>query len=245
MSAVLIHLTVNCLNKMGRPKKHLEIPVLTDADYVAFWEQVDIRGDDECWLWTGLVNRARMSYGKAKVGNRYYTAHRVAWRSFNEAPVPAGKLIAHRCDTPLCCNPSHLFVATHAENIHDMFLKHRNADLKGSKHPNAKLDEAKVAYIRRVSKSVPARVLAAQFGVTPSLVNMVITRTIWKHVDGVGTAYRARGEAHPRARLTEDDVRSIRAAYETTTAKVLGEKYRISPGTVCAIVARKIWACVS
>lgn len=230
---------------MGHPKKHLAIPALTDADYAAFWGQVDIRNDDECWLWTGTVKTARMSYGAAMVGGKCYTAHRVAWRSFNGAPVPDGKLIAHSCDAPLCCNPAHLFVATHAENIRDMFQKQRNADLKGSNNGNAKLNEAAVAEIRSIYSrgDVPARVLAARFGVSTSLVRMVISNAVWTHVEHSNNIkYRAIGAAHPRAKLTEEEVRNIRAEYETETARALGEKYGISAGTVSAIVARKIWA---
>jgi hypothetical protein len=54
-----------------------------------------------------------------------------------------------------------------------------------------------------------------------------------------------KGEAHPRARLTEQDVRQIRAEYvghsPTHGAAALAAKYGTSPGYIGNIVAGKSW----
>ena len=52
--------------------------------------------------------------------------HRVA---YEEAfgPIAEGLYVLHRCDTPLCVRPDHLFVGTQGDNIHDMWTKGRSA----------------------------------------------------------------------------------------------------------------------
>lgn len=52
-----------------------------------------------------------------------------------------------------------------------------------------------------------------------------------------------RGESHPAAKLTEEDVRSIRAEYKATkpALRVLGEKYGVSLQTIFRIIKRQNW----
>lgn len=54
---------------------------------------------------------------------------------------------------------------------------------------------------------------------------------------------RMKGEKHPLARLTEEDVRTIRAEYVPyrVTCKMLAQRYGIHPQHVSAIVRRKFW----
>lgn len=38
-------------------------------------------------------------------------------------PVPKGMGVLHRCDQPLCIEPTHLFLGTQQDNISDMMSK--------------------------------------------------------------------------------------------------------------------------
>ena len=53
------------------------------------------------------------------------STHRVTWIALN-GPVPEGLFVCHRCDNPPCCEISHLFLATNAENMADMAAKGRS-----------------------------------------------------------------------------------------------------------------------
>lgn len=54
----------------------------------------------DCWEYQG--------------GERY--AYRVVWQAL-VGPLPDGREIDHLCRNPRCCNPDHLRVVTHRENM--------------------------------------------------------------------------------------------------------------------------------
>lgn len=60
-------------------------------------------------------------------------AHRLAYQ-LERGPIAKGLHVLHRCDTPNCCNPRHLFLGKAAENMRDMARKDR-----GTKTPERPL----------------------------------------------------------------------------------------------------------
>lgn len=85
-----------------------------------------------CWLWTAGVGIG--GYGRLWCGaglTRY--AHRFSYE-LAFGPVPSGMFVCHRCDTPACVNPDHLFLGTHRDNMRDMQQKGRvqNAWTRGT-----------------------------------------------------------------------------------------------------------------
>lgn len=77
---------------------------------------------DGCWLWTGLADQH--GYGRIHFEGRVTRAHRVSWM-IHEGPIPEGQKVLHRCDTPACVRPDHLFLGTQADNMADMNAKGR------------------------------------------------------------------------------------------------------------------------
>jgi hypothetical protein len=92
-----------------------------------FWDRVDVRGEDDCWLWLrGRQSQGYGAIGRKRAGKRIvFYAHRLAYEFVHE-PIPAGHDVCHRCDNPPCCNPAHLFVGTRSENMRDAVTKGRH-----------------------------------------------------------------------------------------------------------------------
>lgn len=80
-----------------------------------------------CWIWTGTVNER--GYGRVYSGGRMWIAHRLSWTQVN-GPIPAHMFVCHRCDTPSCVNPDHLFLGSPRDNVIDMAAKGRHREQK-------------------------------------------------------------------------------------------------------------------
>jgi hypothetical protein len=84
-----------------------------------------------CWLWSAGMSGE--GYGILRFGTPK-KAHRVAYNAFI-GEIPGRLFVCHRCDTPLCVNPDHLFLGTAADNAQDMVRKGRNgAQMKRHTH---------------------------------------------------------------------------------------------------------------
>jgi excisionase family DNA binding protein len=80
-------------------------------------------GPDACWPWMGT--RGYSGYGVVGrfAGHRNRRAHRVAW--FLEHGDLGSLHVLHQCDNPPCCNPTHMRIGTHQDNIADAKAKGR------------------------------------------------------------------------------------------------------------------------
>lgn len=150
-----------------------------------FWSKVDVLGPDDCWEWNASLSSN--GYGVLKVDGVTTNAQRISWElHFGTIPTDGhGNTlhVLHRCDNRRCCNPRHLFLGTHKQNMLDRNQKQRQARQVGRANPSTKLTTEKVLEIRATAKEGTQRKqIAESYGVSLSLVEKIISRAVWKHV---------------------------------------------------------------
>ncbi len=123
-----------------------------------------------CILWTGSTVGG---YGQIKFFNSNQLVHRVVYQT-TIGPIPEGIDVLHKCDTPACCNPEHLFLGDHAENMRDKAIKGRQI---------AKLTPPQVIDIKRaIASGVSCNSLSIRYGVSPHTISDIKHGITWKHV---------------------------------------------------------------
>lgn len=158
----------------------------------AFWSRVNTQPTARgCWLWTGHPNK-KSGYGQLAIGGVHYLAHRLAYE-LERGPIPDGLQVRHCCDVRLCCNPAHLLLGTHKDNMDDRAARGRTATgertlarknperlARGEKHGMTSLTAGDVLAIRGSTLSQTA--LARKYGITQAAISSIILRRTWRHI---------------------------------------------------------------
>lgn len=154
-------------------KYYAELPTV-------FWQRVDnSSGPDNCWPYLGA--KRSNGYGRLRVRGRYELAHRMAYK-FKFGVEPGRLVVMHKCDNPPCCNPRHLVLGTHSDNMADKTAKGRQTMHR------AKLTRAQVSEIlARLQDGDLGSTLANQYGVSQTAISRIKVGRTW-------AALRARGE---------------------------------------------------
>jgi len=152
-----------------------------------FIKKLSLDYDTGCWNWTGYLNGG---YGAFCIGgpirtNRVRKAHRVAWEIYN-GEIPDGMCVCHHCDNPKCCNPNHLWLGTHKQNMEDMKSKGRlkyNPAKSGELHHNNKFAEMDITSMREMyAKGYTQDEIATIFNTSQPVVSAIVNHKRWKHL---------------------------------------------------------------
>ena len=147
-----------------------------------FWERVAAPDDRGCRLWLGPTNRDG-GYGVVSNGRRDQVyAHRLVWILAYGEPPADRPWVLHRCDNPPCCELTHLFIGTAADNNADMAAKMRNrvphSAATGERNPAAKITDAQrdeIVYRYRAG-GIRQVDLAAEYGITQGQISHIIRK---------------------------------------------------------------------
>ena len=112
------------------------------------------------------------------MGKRMY-AHRASFIAFN-GPLAEGMFACHRCDTPCCVNPDHLFAGAPIDNSRDAVAKGRHPH--GEKNGTHKLTASDVLSIRSLLGAFSDAELGRRFKVSTTSVRSIRIGRTWKQL---------------------------------------------------------------
>lgn len=162
-----------------------------------FWSYV--LKTDTCWLWQGGLGSR--GYGAFSLNStQQVRAHRLSYELTYGMILP-GLLCLHRCDTPACVRPDHLFLGTSRDNALDMYSKKRSGfhvhpesyasdvrnktnNPRGEQHHSTTLTEIQVREIRALyaTGTFSQKQIAAMFGIGQATVARIVNRQSWQHI---------------------------------------------------------------
>jgi hypothetical protein len=153
-----------------------------------FWSKVIVDPDrpDACWRWSAATTG--FGYGILRTSRpnpRNAKAHRVSWElHFGE--IPEGMMVLHRCDTPTCTNPRHLFLGRGADNVRDMVRKGR--------HWNQGLTTERAYVVKYLLRNTTLRAaaIAEMFRIGLTTLWMLNVGRAYRHVVLEGATYPLR-----------------------------------------------------
>lgn len=151
-----------------------------------------------CWLWS--TNLTKGGYGRVSLGGRKTAiyAHRAAYMAY-VGPLQDHDVVCHRCDTPACCNPSHLFVGSQTDNMQDAYRK-------GRLNPIGDCNRIKAAVVAEVKAGLLAgaegQALAKIHGISVATVSAIKNGRRWQDVQPKPDAFTDLLKAPDRQRVS-------------------------------------------
>jgi hypothetical protein len=152
--------------------------MFTEKQISIFQSHVDKSNLVGCWNWTASVDR--YGYGKVKIAGVVYISHRIAFEiSFGD--FDKSMHVLHSCDNPKCCNPAHLHLGTHSQNMKEMNSRGRNSYGKGITRKRNKINKQVANQIRIDFKTgVSKHFLAKKYSLSCIHIRSIINMQCWK-----------------------------------------------------------------
>ena len=139
-----------------------------------FWKMISQNKVSGCWNWIGLLSGT--GYGRFRKDRRHWSAHRFVSKILTGEDTDLE--VCHTCDNPKCCNPSHLFLGTHGDNMRDCVSKGRLNAAAGENHTRSKLTWSDVLKIRKAKGTI--REIGKRFGIFHTHIGAIRRGEKWK-----------------------------------------------------------------
>lgn len=145
-----------------------------------FYSWLEPNGD--CLEWSGGKHRQGYGLTFCPTFKKMVTTHRMAYE-LEFGDIPKDMHVLHKCDNPPCCNPEHLFLGTHQDNMDDMRQKGRKTGAI-RKFKSTQLTEEQVLEIRRLYETGEYKMteLGKMFNTSQGNIGHIIKRDRWKHI---------------------------------------------------------------
>jgi len=152
---------------------------MTSSDINRFWQKVDKKTDVDCWNWMAFVDKH--GYPRLNINGKIEKAHQIS-ALLHIGPRLPNMCVCHTCDNRKCVNPRHLFYATQARNLEDMYNKGRNRQPKGTKAARSKLTLKQVDDLKQeyANGKISSRKLGLKYDLTHSAVLKIIKGITYK-----------------------------------------------------------------
>jgi hypothetical protein len=168
-----------CAQMASRGKEKLSLRISHKSLEEKFWSKVNIKKEDECWIWIGAKEISGYGYLK-NTRTTSIKAHRLSYE-LHYGEIPDGLQVCHTCDNPACVNPKHLFLGTIADNMADRDKKGRQYDRRGIKNGRAKLSLENVEEIRKLrNEGWTQQSLADRFNISQNAISKVTRYKTYK-----------------------------------------------------------------
>lgn len=142
-----------------------------------FAESYEAVTETGCWLWTGTM--LATGYGSFWNGKKNVRAHRYSYEHAI-GNIPRRAVVCHKCDTPSCVNPDHLFVGRQSDNLQDCVAKGRKEVRQQSMLYRGVMTDGKANAIREArAAGLSNDEIAKQHGVSPGYCSQVARGLKW------------------------------------------------------------------
>jgi hypothetical protein len=154
--------------------------LLNTPERVTTFLETAVDKTGNCWLWRG--RRSGNGYGQIGIARKSHLAHRFMWQLL-KGPIPPGLHVLHKCDTPACVNPDHLFLGTAKDNSDDKWAKGRDGTVRGELAGMSKLTDNLVRWIHYLRSLGATQLRIGEIvGCSTRNVGSVLAGITWRHV---------------------------------------------------------------
>lgn len=176
---------------MSRLKALLTVDEITD--------RCEMEPNSGCWLWCGAVNSLGYPFvvRRREGRRRHISVTRTMLSLKTGHAIPFDAEACHRCDTPSCVNPDHLFIGSHRDNMGDASAKGRTA--RGERSGPAKLT-AQAVMESRLARPHDLPEMAKRLGVSLYQLKAARNGKQWKWITDVPPVKRSPEEIREQCR---------------------------------------------